>query len=158
MKSAKWFVCIQTLVYNFVPLTDTGPCFVKEEATGKTLPCQFPFKFKGTTEYGCTLTLDIDTNGEIIPVSTGIPWCSTKVSGSERQHVSGGGHWGDCSSSCAIADEKSKNLIQILHSTLMVNLIKLFWTRKKLLQHESLTPIKSGITSSQILQIQNWLD
>ena len=38
-----------------------------------------------------------------------------------------------------------------MHSTLMVNLIKLLWTRKKLLQHESLTPIKSGITSSQIL-------
>ena len=32
---------------------------------------------------------------------------------------------------------------------------KIVWTRKKLLQHESLTPIESGITSSQILQIQN---
>ena len=35
------------------------------------------------------------------------------------------------------------------------SLIKMFITRKKLLQHESITPIKSGITSSQILQIQN---
>ena len=37
------------------------------------------------------------------------------------------------------------------HSTLMVNLIKLFRTRKKLLQHECLTPIQSGITLFQIL-------
>ena len=36
----------------------------------------------------------------------------------------------------------------------MMNLIKLFRTRKKLLQHECLTPIKSGITLSQILEIQ----
>ena len=36
----------------------------------------------------------------------------------------------------------------------MTNLIKLSITRKKLLQHESITPIKSGITSSQILQGQ----
>ena len=43
----------------------------------------------------------------------------------------------------------------VLHSTLTLILIKLLKTRKKLLQHESLTPIESGITSSQILQIQN---
>ena len=42
-----------------------------------------------------------------------------------------------------------------VHSTLRVNLIKLFQKRKQLLQHESITPIESGITSSQILQIQN---
>ena len=44
------------------------------------------------------------------------------------------------------------------HSALMVNLIKFFQKRKQLLQHECLTPIESGITSSQILQIQNQLD
>ena len=44
------------------------------------------------------------------------------------------------------------------HSALMVILIKLLQERKQLLQHECLTPIESGITSSQILQIQNQLD
>ena len=41
------------------------------------------------------------------------------------------------------------------HSTLMVNLMKLSMTRIKLLQHECLTPMESGITLPQILQIQN---
>ena len=41
------------------------------------------------------------------------------------------------------------------HSALMIILIKLFQKRKQLLQHESITPIESGITLSQILQIQN---
>ena len=41
-----------------------------------------------------------------------------------------------------------------LHSALMANLMNLFQTRKKLLQHESITPIELGITFSQILQIQ----
>ena len=40
----------------------------------------------------------------------------------------------------------------------MANLIKLFITRKKLLQHESKTPIESKIISSQILQIKNYKD
>ena len=40
----------------------------------------------------------------------------------------------------------------------MMNLIKLFRKRKQLLQHECFTPMESGITSSQILQIQNQLD
>ena len=44
------------------------------------------------------------------------------------------------------------------HNALLVNLTKLFRKRKQLLQHECLTPIESGITSSQILQIQNQLD
>ena len=37
-----------------------------------------------------------------------------------------------------------------VHSALIANLIKLFY--------ESITPIESGITFSQILQIQNYLD
>ena len=45
-----------------------------------------------------------------------------------------------------------------VHSALMLNLIKLFRKRKQLSQHQCLTPIESGITSSQILQIQNSLD
>ena len=49
---------------------------------------------------------------------------------------------------CAVDKWESKNL---RHSALMVNLIKLCMTRKKLLQHECLTPIESGITLSQIL-------
>ena len=46
----------------------------------------------------------------------------------------------------------------LCHSALMLNLIKLFRKRKQLSQHQCLTPIESGITSSQILQIQNSLD
>ena len=41
---------------------------------------------------------------------------------------------------------------------LMVNLIKLSRTRIKLLQHECITPMESGITLPQILQIQNSKD
>ena len=32
---------------------------------------------------------------------------------------------------------------------------KIVYNKKKMLQHESITPIESGITSSQILKIQN---
>ena len=35
-----------------------------------------------------------------------------------------------------------------------VSLIKLFITRKKLLQHESITPIESGVTLSQIQSLE----
>ena len=60
---------------------------------------------------------------------------------------------------CFTVSSNNENMSQlnnkVLHSGLMVNLIKLFWKRKQLLQHECLTPIESGITSSQILQIQN---
>ena len=35
----------------------------------------------------------------------GRPWCSTKVSGSQREHVKGGRHFGNCDDSCPDAEE-----------------------------------------------------
>ena len=58
--------------------------------------CEFPFKFKGKSYNGCIDFVDIK-DGKKVP---GDPWCSTKVKGSDREHVSGGGHYGDCNSSC----------------------------------------------------------
>ena len=59
------------------------------------------------------------------------------------------------SQTCLLLGYKNTELagkeLKVVHSALMVNLIKLFGTRKKLLQHEYLTPIESGITLSQIL-------
>ena len=56
------------------------------------VPCEFPFKFKGKTYNGCINFVDIK-NGQQLP---GDPWCSTKVSGSDREHVTGGRHYGEC--------------------------------------------------------------
>ena len=45
-------------------------------------------------------------DGKKVP---GDPWCSTKVKGSDRQHVSGGGYYGDCNSSCPNAIVDARN-------------------------------------------------
>ena len=79
---------------------------MKEEAAYQLKQCEFPFKFLGETYHGCIDFLDIK-NGRKVP---GKPWCSTKVSGSDRQHVSGGGHYGDCDSACESAEEANKRL------------------------------------------------
>merc|ERR1712217_21141 len=71
-------------------------CKVRDQATKRLVECEFPFKFKGETHNGCIDYIDVK-NGQKIP---GKPWCSTKVRGSNRVHVSGGGHYGDCNSSC----------------------------------------------------------
>ena len=71
-------------------------CRVRDRATRKFVQCEFPFKYKGKTHNGCIDYIDIK-NGTKVP---GELWCSTKVSGSDRQHVTGGGHYGECDSSC----------------------------------------------------------
>ena len=64
------------------------------------MQCEFPFKYKGETHYGCIDYIDVK-NGQKVPLNKGDkPWCSTKVSGSDREHVSGGGYYGECDSSC----------------------------------------------------------
>lgn len=74
----------------------TESCKVREDATKKIKQCQFPFKFKGKTHHGCIDYVDVQ-NGQKIP---GDPWCSTNVTGLNREHVTGGGYFGDCPSSC----------------------------------------------------------
>ena len=81
-------------------------CIVKDEGTSQKKECEFPFRFLGKTYHGCIDFIEI-RNGRKIP---GKPWCSTKVSGSNRKHVSGGGHYGDCNSSCEMAEEAEKRL------------------------------------------------
>jgi len=71
-------------------------CMVKEKATNKTIKCEFPFKYEGEIHNTCIDFIDVK-DGKKVP---GDPWCSTKVRGSEREHVSGGKHFGDCDSSC----------------------------------------------------------
>ena len=82
----------------------TGSCRVRDKATKQYVPCEFPFKFKGKIHHGCIDYIDIK-NGQKVP---GNPWCSTKVRGSDRIHVNGGSHYGDCNSSCPGVDEGSK--------------------------------------------------
>ena len=70
------------------------------------MECEFPFRFLGKTYHGCIDFIEIRNGRKIL----GKPWCSTKVSGSKRKHVSGGGHYGDCNSSCEMAEEAEKRL------------------------------------------------
>ena len=84
---------------NFVSLTES--CRVKDRRTNRNVPCEFPFKFEGETHYGCIDYIQVK-NGRKIP---GKPWCSTKVSGSQREHVQGGRHFGNCDDSCPSAEE-----------------------------------------------------
>ena len=62
-------------------------CLVKEVGSNETKPCQFPFIFENETYYGCTL------KGAR---PGGNSWCSTKQNQLTQEHVSGGGHFGDC--------------------------------------------------------------
>ena len=87
---------------NMVSITES--CWVREEATKKSKQCQFPFRFKGRTHNGCIDYIDVQ-NGQNLP---GNPWCSTRVRGSNRQHVDGGGYYGDCKPSCPGGDKGTK--------------------------------------------------
>ena len=76
-------------------------CTVRDRATQRNVQCEFPFKFEGETHYGC-IDYIVAKNGRKVP---GRPWCSTKVSGSQREHVKGGRHFGNCDDSCPDAEE-----------------------------------------------------
>jgi len=89
--------------------TKMESCRVRDKGTNKLMQCEFPFKYKGETLYGCIDWIDIK-DGKKVSVNTlknGKPWCSTKVSGPDREHVSGGGHFGDCDSSCPKVEEQT---------------------------------------------------
>ena len=69
-------------------------------------PCEFPFKFKGEIFYGCISWEDYDpttgttgTTDPRNPTRYGRTWCSTKVSGRDREH-SGGEFYGICDFKC----------------------------------------------------------
>ena len=53
-------------------------------------PCQFPFRYNGVSYSTCTLDAADDPS---------VPWCSTLVD-DNGNHVSGGGHYGDCGPKC----------------------------------------------------------
>ena len=56
---------------------------------GANKPCVFPFRYNSVTYNTCTLaSADEDK-----------PWCSTLVD-DNNNHVSGGGHYGDCGPKC----------------------------------------------------------
>ena len=89
------------------------------------VPCEFPFKFKGNTYYGCISWENNDptsgTTGTTDPRNPsryGRTWCSTKVSGSDREHVGSGEFYGECDSKCpnqgARSPKKSKFFILLL--------------------------------------------
>ena len=68
-----------------------------EKNSGSLKPCKFPFVFKDEIFFSCTTIIGKNDDGSFIQ---GDPWCSTKVNGSDREHVSGGSHYGNCPSSC----------------------------------------------------------
>ena len=85
-------------------ITPEKSCKVREKSSNKLTQCEFPFKFKGRTHNSCIDYVDILPGGKEVKDE---PWCSTKVSGSDRKYVSGGGHYGDCDSSCEPQDPRS---------------------------------------------------
>merc|ERR1712083_1277969 len=92
-----------------LPAKSQESCRVREKGTNKLMQCEFPFKYKGETLYGCIDWIDIK-DGKKVSVNAlknGKPWGSTKVSGPDREHVSGGGHFGDCDSSCPKVEEQT---------------------------------------------------
>jgi len=76
-------------------------CRVTDQATNRLVDCEFPFKFHGETYYGCIDFSNIK-RGRKVPAD---PWCSTKVEGSDRRHVRGGSHFGNCDPGCPDAEE-----------------------------------------------------
>ena len=58
---------------------------------GANKPCKFPFRYLDVTYNTCTL-VDAENNK---------PWCSTNVD-DNNNHVSGGGHYGDCGPKCPV--------------------------------------------------------
>ena len=79
---------------------------MKDYATQKIQDCEFPFRYKGELFYGCIDFLSL-RKGEKVPLKEGDkPWCSTKVNETDREHVNGGGYWGECDMSiCPNATE-----------------------------------------------------
>lgn len=76
-----FFVCILLKCVN----PQQQVC-VKENGSGEILPCKLPFRFSGQIFNACTTASDPE----------GKPWCSTRTSGPENDHVGGGRHWGHC--------------------------------------------------------------
>ena len=64
-------------------------CRTSGGPAGAGVQCQFPFRHKGVLYNGCPVD----------PYEPNERWCSTKVDG-QLEHVSGGGHYGFCSSDC----------------------------------------------------------
>ena len=60
--------------------------------------CKFPFRFNGVEYNNCTL-VEASTSNK--------PWCSTLVD-DNNNHVSGGGHYGDCGPKCPLPDPTGK--------------------------------------------------
>ena len=85
----------------------TESCRVRESSSKTTKECEFPFKFEGETHNSCIDFLEIK-DGQKIPTQDGSHWCSTKVNGSDREHVRGGGFFGDCPTSCLPLQEQGK--------------------------------------------------
>jgi len=98
----KIFILIASIgsLINITPVLSQS-CSVKDIRTQRQVQCEFPFKFEGETHYGC-IDYTGFKNGRKIPAR---PWCSTKVQGSQRQHVTGGRHFGNCPKSCPSAEE-----------------------------------------------------
>ena len=82
-------------------------CLVKEDGSGLTKPCHFPFIFNNHTYYGCTLE----------SAEGGKPWCSTQQNQLTHEHISGGGYYGDCTDNCPsyeVGLEVHDNLIDMM--------------------------------------------
>ena len=62
------------------------------------MKCKLPFKIEGRTFHRCTKKL-----GGTRPI------CSTKVD-DDGHHVSGGGHWGECSPDCPTENTPTKSM------------------------------------------------
>ena len=76
---------------SFHVFADKSVDCVTAAGPGLGMKCIFPFTFLGVTHDACT-----SKNS-----ASGNLWCSTKVN-NDGVHISGGGHYGDCSSECPV--------------------------------------------------------
>ena len=67
-------------------------------------PCQFPFRYNGVSYSTCTLKGADDVNS---------PWCSTLVD-NNGNHVSGGGHYGNCGSKCPLSGRSGSSINSLM--------------------------------------------
>ena len=85
---------------NCKPQIDvSSECSVIEQGSLLSKPCQFPFVYKGQSYDKCIFK-DNGGNGQ--------PWCSTKTDPTSKEHIGGGGHYGDCSQDLCEDEEFGK--------------------------------------------------
>ena len=86
------YKCSTTQLTTTKPTTTQDVCHTESDgpSAGANKPCIFPFRYDGISYNTCTYVNSDNENK---------PWCSTRVD-NNRNHVPGGGHYGNCGPKC----------------------------------------------------------